>query len=118
MLQAWQVGSGDRFDAVYCANMIHISPWPTCAALMQGATRVLAPGGVVVLYGPYIVDDQPTAPSNLAFDADLRRRNPQWGIRRLTDVVAKAEAAGLTLERRVELLANNLALVFRSTSQT
>ncbi|MDB5881845.1 MAG: hypothetical protein JWP43_1723, partial [Ramlibacter sp.] len=45
------------FDAIYCANMLHIAPWPTCAALMQGAARHLAPDGVLVTYGPYLEDD-------------------------------------------------------------
>jgi SAM-dependent methyltransferase len=113
--QPWpaQPGAAGSFDAVYCANMIHISPWATCAGLMQGAARLLVPAGALVLYGPYLEDQVVTSPGNLAFDADLRRRNPAWGIRRLADVTAQAETAGLTLERRVEMPANNLALVFR-----
>jgi len=104
-----------RFDAVYCANMLHIAEWATCAALMQGAVRHLASGGAIVLYGPYLVDGEPTAPGNVAFDADLRRRNPAWGVRRLADVSAEAERAGLAFERRVDMPANNLMLVFRRT---
>jgi SAM-dependent methyltransferase len=113
--QPWpnELGAHGSFDAVYCANMIHISPWATCAGLMQGAAQLLVPAGVLVLYGPYLEDSVVTSPGNLAFDADLRRRNPAWGIRRLADVVAKAEATGLTLECRVEMAANNLTLVFR-----
>ena len=108
----WPAGLG-RFDAVYCANMLHISPWPTCAALMQGASRHLTLGGWLVLYGPYLVDGEPAAPSNVAFDADLRARNPHWGLRRLADVVKEARSAGLAFEQRFDLPANNLALVFR-----
>lgn len=100
-------------DALYCANMLHISPWPTCAALMQGAARCLGTDGWLVLYGPYLVDGEPTAPSNLAFDADLRSRNPAWGLRRLADVIDEASAVGLALDRRVAMPANNLLLVFR-----
>ncbi|MBK6851419.1 MAG: DUF938 domain-containing protein [Burkholderiales bacterium] len=113
--QPWpaELGVPGSFDAVYCANMIHISPWATCAGLMQGAGRLLVPGGVLVLYGPYLEDDVVTSPGNLAFDADLRRRNPAWGIRRMAEVTAEARAPGLTLERRVEMPANNLTLVFR-----
>jgi len=102
-----------HFDGLYCANMLHISEWQTCAALMRGAARHLGPGGALVLYGPYLVDGEPTAPGNVAFDADLRRRNPGWGVRRLTDVSVEAERASLTLERRVDMPANNLMLVFR-----
>jgi cyclopropane fatty-acyl-phospholipid synthase-like methyltransferase len=103
------------FDALYCANMLHIAEWATCAALMAGSSRHLVPGGALVLYGPYLVDGEPTAPGNVAFDADLRQRNPAWGLRRLGDVVAAANRAGLTLERRFDMPANNLTLVFRRT---
>jgi len=103
----------DRFDAVYCANMLHIAEWDTCAALMRGAIRHLVPGGALVLYGPYLVDGEPTAPGNAAFDADLRRRHPGWGLRRLAVVVDEAERAGLSFERRFDMPANNLMLVFR-----
>ncbi|NRF65531.1 DUF938 domain-containing protein [Aquincola sp. S2] len=111
LAQPWP-SSLQGFDAVYCANMIHIAPWPTCAALMRGAARVLTAGGRLLLYGPFIVDGEPTAPSNLAFDADLRARHPAWGLRRLADVVAEAGAAGLTFEQRFDMPANNLMLVF------
>lgn len=103
-----------RFDAVYCANMLHISPWATCAALMRGAARVLKPGGHLVIYGPFLVDGETPAPSNLAFDADLRGRNPAWGLRRLVAVQDEAAAAGLALQQRIDMPANNLTLVFAS----
>ena len=98
-------------DAIYCANLLHISPWPVCAALLQGAARHLAPRGLLVLYGPWLEDGVPTAPGNLAFDADLRARNPAWGLRRLPDVLQQASAAGLRLRERVPMPANNLMLV-------
>jgi SAM-dependent methyltransferase len=103
-----------RFDAIYCANMLHISPWGTCAALMQGSARHLAEGGVLVLYGPYLEDDVPTAPSNIAFDQSLRAQDPAWGIRRLEDVNREAQRAGLALRQRHAMPANNLLLVFTS----
>ena len=82
-------------------------------ALMQGAGDRLPPRGVLVLYGPFIVDGEPLAPGNAAFDADLRARNPAWGLRRLADVKSAAATHGLTFERRFDLPANNLAVVFR-----
>lgn len=100
-----------RVDAVFCANLLHISPWATTPGLMQGAARHLAAHGLLVLYGPYLEDCVPTAVSNLAFDADLRARNPAWGLRRLTDVLLQAHTAGLHLQERVALPANNLLLV-------
>ena len=99
-------------DAIYCANLLHISPWATTPALMQGASRHLSAAGLLLLYGPYLVDGEATAPSNLAFDADLRGRDPAWGLRRLADVEREAQAAGLILRERVAMPANNLLLVF------
>lgn len=99
-------------DLLYCANLLHIAPWTTCAALMRGAARHLAARGLLVTYGPYLLDDRPTAASNLAFDADLRARDPAWGIRRLADVVTQALDAGLALRERVDMPANNLLLVW------
>jgi len=112
LMPTWPVPA-QAFDAVCCANLLHISPWACCAALMQGAARHLVPGGALVLYGPYRVDGEPLAEGNRAFDADLRERNPQWGLRLLADVAQAAQAAGLAFEQRFNLPANNLALVFR-----
>ena len=101
------------FDAVFSANMLHISPWPTCAALMRLAAAQLAPGGVLVVYGPFRVEGEPLVASNLAFDEDLRSRDPRWGLRLLGDVDAQAAHAGLVFERRVAMPANNLTLWWR-----
>ncbi|MDR7332931.1 DUF938 domain-containing protein [Roseateles asaccharophilus] len=105
-----------QVDAIYCANMIHIAPWACTAGLMQGAARHLAPQGLLLTYGPYLEDDVPTAPSNAAFDADLRARNADWGIRRLADVAAQAAAAGFTLRERIAMPANNLLLAWSRAS--
>jgi hypothetical protein len=108
-----EAGFGEPFDAIYCANMLHIAPWTACAGLMRGVARHLAGDGVLVTYGPYFEDGAPPAPSNTAFDLDLRSRNPQWGIRPLAEVALAAERAGLRLHERHAMPANNLLLVFR-----
>ena len=102
----------DRADAVLCANMIHIAPWPAAVGLIAGAGRLLAAGGLLYLYGPYRRGGRHTAPSNEAFDRDLRRRNPAWGVRDLEAVAALAEAQGFGPPEIVEMPANNLSLVF------
>jgi len=102
-----------RADAVVCINMIHISPWVACIGLMAGAGRVLGRGAPLVLYGPFRRADRPLEPSNAAFDADLKRRDPRWGLRDLAEVEAAAAGQGLRLERVVEMPANNLSVVFR-----
>jgi SAM-dependent methyltransferase len=99
-------------DAIVCINMIHISPWAATEGLLRGAAEVLPAGGVLYLYGPYREAGVPTAPSNEAFDADLKRRNPAWGLRQVGRVVTEAAENGLDLVARVEMPANNLSLVF------
>jgi len=99
-------------DLVYCANMLHIAPWACCAALMVGAARQLAPQGRLITYGPYLETGVTTSPGNQAFDADLRQRNPAWGLRQLDDVAQQASLVGLQLRERVQMPANNLLLVF------
>lgn len=105
-----------RLDAVFSANLLHISPWPTCAALMRLAAATLREGGVLVVYGPFEVEGEPLAPSNRAFDADLRARDARWGLRRLGEVQAEASRAGLAFERRVAMPANNLVLAWRKVA--
>jgi hypothetical protein len=100
-------------DAIVAINMIHISPWLATAGLMAGAARCLPPGGGLFLYGPFIEEGVPTAPSNVQFDQGLRQRNPDWGIRRLDDLVALGARHGLGLSERLAMPANNLILVFR-----
>lgn len=100
-------------DAIVCINMIHIAPWPATRALFAGAARVLGASGPVYLYGPYRVAGTPTAPSNEAFDAWLRDRDPASGLRELGAVRAEALAEGFELAETVAMPANNLSLVFR-----
>jgi SAM-dependent methyltransferase len=109
-LVAWPV---ERADAIVNINMIHIAPWAACLGLLAGAGRVLPAGAPLVLYGPYRVDGAFNAPSNASFDQSLRRMDPAWGVRELRDVEAEAAAHGLSLERIVDMPANNYSVVFR-----
>lgn len=102
------------FKALYCANMIHISPWSATEGLLRLAGRVLLnPGGLLALYGPYLEADAATAASNLAFDESLKARDPAWGLRSREDVVDVARDQGLAYTLRVPMPANNLMLLFR-----
>lgn len=100
-------------DAVVCNNMIHISPWAVTEGLMRGAAGILRSGGVLYLYGPYMIDGRHTAPSNDDFDGSLRARNPEWGIRDLDDVAALAARHSFALVETVPMPANNLSVIFR-----
>ena len=106
----WPVGEA---DAILAINMIHISPWAATMGLMRGAGRLLAAGAPLYLYGAYRQEGVETAPSNEAFDASLRARDPEWGVRTLEDVVAEAERNGLALDKVVAMPANNLSVVLR-----
>lgn len=100
-----------RADALLSINMVHISPWASALGLLDGAARTLARGAPLILYGPWLKDDIETAPSNLAFDADLKRRDPQWGLRRVEDFAAAAEERGISLRETRPMPANNLMLL-------
>ena len=97
-------------DAVLSINMVHISPWESALGLIAGAARVLPAGGPLILYGPWLKDDIATAPSNLAFDADLKYRDPRWGLRRVEEFAEAAAAKGLELAETRPMPANNLML--------
>lgn len=107
---------GGEITGVFCANMIHIAPWACTPALLSGAAQRLPVGGLLVLYGPFAQDGAHTAPSNAAFDRDLRSRDASWGVRDLADVLRVAEAAGFREAQRVAMPANNLILVLARTA--
>jgi hypothetical protein len=102
-----------RAEAVLSINMVHISRWSSALGLLDGAARILAPGGPLILYGPWLKDDVETAPGNLAFDADLKRRDSDWGLRRVEAFAAAAEDRGLAIEQTRAMPANNLMLLLR-----
>ncbi|TFH86788.1 DUF938 domain-containing protein [Billgrantia azerbaijanica] len=99
-------------DAVVAINLLHVSPWEVTEALVAAAAERLRPGGLLYLYGPFKRGGRHTAPSNAAFDVDLRARDPRWGVRDLEAVTAQAERHGLALERVVTMPANNVSVVF------
>ena len=102
-----------RAEAVLSINMIHISPWTAALGLLDGAARLLGPGAPLILYGPWIEQGVETAASNLAFDADLRRRDPEWGLRTVEPFAAAAAKRGLEFIERHAMPANNLLLLLR-----
>lgn len=112
------LGADSRFDAIYCANMLHISPRETTSALMHGSAAHLAAGGLLITYGPYLEDAVATAEGNRSFDQSLRAQNPDWGIRRVEDVIQVAAQAGLQLAQRHPMPANNLLLLWQRTTRS
>ncbi len=105
--------NGEPLSAILCINMIHIAPLSAVTGLFAGAAKRLDTGGLLYLYGPFLGAGIGDAPSNLAFDADLKRRNPAWGVRDLGDVKATAKAVGFDFKQSIEMPANNLSVLFR-----
>lgn len=101
-----------RADAILCVNMIHISPWSATEGLFAGAARILPPGGLLALYGPYRRDNRPLEPGNQAFDLDLKSRDPAWGLRTVEAVTALASASGFGPPTIAEMPSDNLTLLF------
>jgi len=102
----------NRFAAVFACNVCHISPYSVTEGIFAGAGRVLRPAGGLFIYGPFMVDGQHTAPSNVEFDARLRSQNPEWGVRDATELVALASKHGLAFRERVATPANNFVMCF------
>lgn len=119
LVRPWaQHAPAESHDALYCANMIHIAPWDAALGLLAEGARLLRPGGVFVLYGPFQRGGVHTAPSNADFDASLRSRNPAWGVRDLDDVARVAAAEGLTLHEIISMPANNLTVVLHRVRES
>ena len=102
-----------QVDAVVAINMLQVSPWRVVQGLMAGAGRVISPGGILYLYGPFKENGAHTAPGNEAFDQNLRLRNPEWGVRDIEEVADLARTYGLDLVEQVLMPDNNLSLVFQ-----
>lgn len=103
-------------DALLSINMVHISPWTSALGLIDGAARLLPEGAPLILYGPWLKDGVPTMPSNVEFDADLKRRDPSWGLRKVEDFAAAAQKCAFELTDTQSMPANNMMLLFRKTT--
>ena len=110
--KSWGVEQTAPFDAIVSLNMVHIAPWATSLGLFAGAGRLLRVGGLLFLYGPFMRDGVHNAPSNAAFDASLKARNPSWGLRDIAELERVGESSGLSLRETIEMPANNMWLVF------
>jgi SAM-dependent methyltransferase len=103
---------------VFCANVVHIAPWPVAEGLIAGAARYLRPDGRLFIYGPFKRHGRHTADSNAVFDSSLRNGNPEWGVRDIAELEQVAVGVGLTLTDTQEMPANNLILVFGRVAST
>jgi cyclopropane fatty-acyl-phospholipid synthase-like methyltransferase len=114
--EVWGVEDDAPFDAMISLNMVHIAPWEAALGLLAGGKRLLRPDGVLFLYGPFMIGGKHTARTNAAFDADLKQRDPRWGVRDIDDIVSEAMSNGLEVREVVNMPANNLSLVLVKSS--
>lgn len=101
------------FDAAFSANTLHIMAWPAVADFFRVLDAVLAPAATVVVYGPFNDGGAYTSDSNRVFDAWLKERDPESGLRDFEAVDALASAIGLQLSADIAMPANNRCLVWR-----
>jgi hypothetical protein len=108
--KAWRRG---RYDAVFSANTLHIMSWPEVGQFFAGVGAVLAPDGMLVVYGPFNYQGAFTSGSNARFDVWLKSRDPVSGVRDFEAVDALARAQRLVLQQDVAMPANNRTLVWK-----
>jgi SAM-dependent methyltransferase len=102
------------FDAIFACNVLHISPFAVTEGLLAGASRLLAAGGLLAVYGPFMVDGAHTSDSNAAFSERLKSQNAAWAVRDSTAIAELARTQhGLELVAREAMPANNFVLIFR-----
>ena len=111
--QDWWAAVDGPVTAIIAINLLHISPWAATTGLFAGAEPLLAPDGMVITYGAYKRDGRHTAPSNAEFDASLRHRNAEWGVRDIGDVADVARSHGLDLAEIIDMPSNNMLLVWQ-----
>ena len=105
--------SAPPVGAMLCINMTHIAPWSATMGLLHAAADLLAPDGLLFIYGPFKVYGAVEPESNARFDAALHAKDPEWGYREVADIIQEANTLGLTLEEQRDMPANNLMLIFR-----
>ncbi|MEL7129224.1 MAG: DUF938 domain-containing protein, partial [Pseudomonadota bacterium] len=112
----WGALEALQLNGLFCANVIHISPFTVCEGLFAGASRLLIPGGRVFLYGPFGRNGH-LSDGNQRFSDDLKRRDPSWGVRDLeVDVLPLAASYGFSITEIVEMPKNNLSIVLQTNA--
>lgn len=109
----WTAAIAGPLDTIIAINLCHISPWAATEGLLAGASKLLAPGGLLYIYGPFAHGGRHISPSNAAFDLSLRRQDPAWGVRDVDAVAREAEGLGFALDEAVAMPANNFSLLIR-----
>jgi len=104
---------GCSYAGAYSANTAHIMSWDAVVAMFTAVAVHLVPGARFCLYGPFNIDNRFTSESNAQFDAGLRAKDPQMGIRDMAAIESLANLHQMQLEHKLAMPANNFILVFK-----
>lgn len=100
-------------DLVFLANLLHLIPATSVQNLITEAALAMAPGGTLVLYGPFARDGVLTSEGDVQFDSALRAADPSIGYKATNDLTCWLDGAGLIIVKVVEMPANNLSFIAR-----
>jgi len=113
--EPWRLGAPGHppaaLQAIIAVNVLHIAPFEVSQALIAGASKNLVPDGVLFVYVPFARDGE-MSEGNAAFDESLKRANPEWGVRDISELERLAGDAGMRLESVKDMPAGNNVLVF------
>lgn len=104
---------GEKYDAVFTANTLHIMHWNDVLAFFKGVAESLNQNGLLMIYGPFNYNFQYTSESNARFDNWLKERDPHSGIRHFEEINELASRHGLVLENDYSMPANNRILCWK-----
>jgi cyclopropane fatty-acyl-phospholipid synthase-like methyltransferase len=101
-----------EYDAVFSANTAHIMNFDAVKCMFKIVGNCLSVKGRFCLYGPFKLDGEFTSESNKEFDASLKARDPQMGIRELDALHVLASDNKLTHAASYAMPANNMLVVW------
>lgn len=102
----------DIYNVVYTSNTFHIMSWSTVTRTLHQASQALAPGGLLIVYGPFKQQGRYNSENDEMFDQQLRKNHPEQGIRDIESVEQQAQDHHLHLTQKIAMPANNFLLVF------
>lgn len=109
----WSAERGP-LDLIVLVNVLHLIPEDTARTILSELAAALAPGGVALIYGPFLRDGVPTSEGDRRFHESLRAQDARLGYKDADWAAARLTEAGLTLPPPIEMPANNLMFVARA----
>ncbi len=101
------------WDAAFTANTLHILSAALVERLFAGLGAALAPHARLAIYGPFRYRGQFTSASNAKFDATLRERDPDSGLRDVEWIHELAGGQGFNLVADHGMPAHNQLLIWQ-----